>query len=278
MFGLEEILLIPLVFGAFSLGAGWGQRARGGVIIGVLMTGFALKTMMPGLDVRWLGLWPWLSLAEIAAIWGTVCWIGFLGGSGGWFTRRARARRGAMPEPESPWAYVPLVIVVAGILWLGREPLMELIRNGGRVPGGVPMAAPPTMIHRMPSAPVPNRASWGLVLMLFPFVVPGIGIAAAGLANRNLAFIFMGGVFGFLPLLLCMTDPSTRLAGDMLATLGALCVASAAAGYRWGLTRHRLLAVHGRPTTWRWDHSRDDFLLAMERINREEEKDRRERP
>lgn len=271
MFGLEEILLIPLVFGAFSLGAGWGQRAIGGVIIGVLMTGFAIKTMMPGLDVSWLRLWPWHSLGEVVAIWSVVCWIGYLGGSGGWFGRRAREHRGRTPAPESTLKYLPLVVIVAGILWLNRDSLGELIANGGRVPHGVPMAAPPNMIVHAPSEPMPNRASWALVLMLFPFVVPGIGLAAAGLANRNLAFVCMGGVAGGLPVLVCLTDPSTRLSGDMIATLGALCLASAVAGYRWGLTRHRLLAIHGRPTTWRWDHSRDHFLLAMERIDREED-------
>ena len=270
MFGLSEILLIPLVFGAFCFGAGWGQRAGGGILIGTLATGMAVKTMMPGLDVRWLAMWPVGRLVEIAAIWAAVCYVGYLAGSGGWFGRRARAHRGPAPEPAEWWTWIPLCATAVGFLWVNRKVLLEQLRHGGRIDGGVPMAAPPQMFHHLATASGPNPASWGLVLLLVPLIGPGFVFMAAGLANRNLAYVSMGGVLGVLPLGLCLTQPGLEFTGGMLGALAAVVAMAALAGWRWGLASHRLLAARGRPTGWDWDHSRDGFNLAIKRIARRE--------
>jgi len=269
MFGIEEILLIPLVFGGFNFGAGWGQRAYGGIIIGLLATGFAVKTMMPGLDVRWIALWPASALAELMVIWCAVCWIGYMGGSGGWFGRRTRERRGPAPSSPSFGYWIPMILIAAAVLWQVRDSLAALVRSGGRVPGGVPMAAPPQMIVHEVGGALPQRTSWFLVALLSCMVGPGAAFAFAGLANRNMAWIALGGVAGGLPVVIACLDPGTHLTAAMFVTLAAVAAAGAFGGWRFGLAHHRQLAIHGRPTTWQWDHTRDHFKLAMEQLDRE---------
>src|SRR6185436_8901560 len=160
------------------------------------------------------------------------------GGSGGWFFRPTRPRRGpAVPAP-SLWTWLPLVAVGAGILWVTHDTWAVWLRPGGGVPGGVPMAAPPTMIVHAAAGAVPGRSSWGLVALLGGLLAPGWWFAAAGAANRNLAWVAMGGVAGTLPCAVALLDPGTRLTPAMAGALVALALAGAVPVCRFGQANH----------------------------------------